>query len=162
MGHGVRHGSMYTFENRWVLNAAVDTVFDVLSDFMDYPAWWPACVEVERASDDTYRAALRSTLPFTIHYTMQHEEQDRATGVLRARLRGDIDGTAQWALRALGDGTTEALFTQNVGLTHPVGRLLSPLLHPVFEWNHSAAMAGGEKGLQRYLASRATPPPHAG
>jgi hypothetical protein len=30
-------------------------------------------------------------------------------------------------------------------------RVLSPLMAPVFRWNHNGVMAAGEQGLRRYL-----------
>jgi len=54
---------------------------------------------------------------------------------------GDVLATYDWRVRA----------------AKPWLRRLSPVLRPVFAWNHRWAMAKGEAGLRRDLARRNGP-----
>ena len=52
-----------------------------------------------------------------------------------------------------GKGTLVTL-DWNPKVEKPIVKLLSPVLKPVFEWNHHWAMNRGEKQLAEYLNNR--------
>ena len=66
---------------------------------------------------------------------------------------GDFDGEGHWHLRADGDHI-ELLHVWKVLVNKPIVRILSPLLRPLFAWNHHWTMRRGEEALNRELARR--------
>lgn len=145
---GINH---YIFTSTWPVPADVDQVFKVLSDVVDYTAWWPEFKSATRTGPDTGDFVLRSFLPFSLRFSLQREIEDREHGHLRARASGDIAGTVQWLVRSERSNFTRADFRQDVILMHPFARRLSPVLKPLLRLNHTAAMRGGYAGLRRHL-----------
>ena len=72
---------------------------------------------------------------------------------MEVRIRGDLDGTWRAVLSADGPGTRVDIDEQ-VLAEKPLIRLLSPVLKPVFAWNHYWTTPRGEAGLRAYLAGR--------
>jgi hypothetical protein len=66
---------------------------------------------------------------------------------------GDFDG--RWsAFLAPREGGVHVDLVWEVTVVHPILRLLAPLLHPAFAWNHRWTTPRGEKGLREYLAEK--------
>lgn len=118
----------------------------MLADLGGYPRWWPQVRAVARVDDDTARVVARSLLPYSLHMLLVREVEDRASGVLEATIRGQLEGWSRWTLRGAGDGTT-VLYEQEVVTS---GRLLaagSLVMRPALVANHAWMMRGGRRGL---------------
>ena len=72
---------------------------------------------------------------------------------LVSRIDGDFVGEGVWSISPAGDGT-RAQLEWNVEVRKGVVRRLTPLLRPLFAWNHRWAMAKGEESLKLELARR--------
>lgn len=143
----------YRFSSDWGLRADPSLVYDVLADPMRYPLWWPSVRRVEQIDQRSARMVCRSTLPYTLAILTTAEVVDPHAGLLTARLAGALEGWSSWQISATAGGTL-ATFTEQVRVTGMLARV-SPLLRPVFGWNHAQMMAAGYRGLSRWLA-RAT------
>lgn len=77
---------------------------------------------------------------------------------LRGRSRGQLDGEGLWLLRA-EDGVTAVTYVWRVRTTRGWLRWLTPLLAPVFRWNHDRVMQAGEAGLRSHLSPPVGQPP---
>lgn len=144
----------YRFEHTWTSPLASDELFDVLADVGGYPRWWPQVRAVVRVDDDTAHVVARSLLPYSLDLVLQRAVEDRAAGVLEARLGGQLDGWSRWRLTAEGPASTRLLYEQEVSVR---GRLLAPgsrVARPVLEANHAWMMRGGRRGLVSLGASR--------
>jgi len=64
--------------------------------------------------------------------------------------QGDLTGSGLWTLTPSRDGT-EVVFEWRVRAHKPIPRLFSPVLKPLFAWNHHWTMARGEAALKRRL-----------
>ena len=68
---------------------------------------------------------------------------------------GDFDGSGEWTIHAVDPSLTEATYVWAITATKPLLKYLSPLLRPLFEWNHRWAMSRGEESLREELKRRA-------
>ena len=136
----------YRFDSRWTMPSGRDHLFEVLADVGGYPSWWPQVRAVARLDDDTAHVVARSLLPYSLDLVLTRAVEDRAAGVLEARITGQLDGWSRWTLREAGAGTA-LRYEQEV--TTP-GRLMtaaSAVARPVLVANHTWMMRGGRRGL---------------
>ncbi len=136
----------YRFESRWSVPAGREDLFDVLADVGGYPTWWPQVRAVAKVDDDTAHVVARSLLPYSLDLLLTRAVEDRDTGVLEARITGQLDGWSRWTLRPAPEGTA-LRYEQEV--TTP-GRLMtaaSAVARPVLVANHAWMMRGGRRGL---------------
>ena len=138
----------YRFRNDWSLPAPRHELFDLLADVEGYPSWWPQVRDVNRIDDDSARVVARSLLPYSLDLVLERAVEDRASGVLEARIYGQLDGWSRWTLRGAGSATA-VCYEQEVEVR---GRLLSAASsvgRPVLVANHAWMMRGGRRGLLR-------------
>jgi Polyketide cyclase / dehydrase and lipid transport len=143
--------------SQWHIDAPVEQVWATLTDPAAWPRWWPYVLGVETLREGgaegvgSVRRILWATrLPYRIVIEVEAVESVRLQR-LRARSRGQLDGEGLWLLRA-GEGCTDVTYVWRVRVAKRWMRWLSPLLAPVFRWNHDAVMRAGEDGLRRYLS----------
>jgi hypothetical protein len=140
----------YRFKEHWHLPAPVDAVYEVLADLASYPQWWPQVRSVEGIDGDGARLVCRSVLPYSLRFDALRGREDRAAGILEARLAGDLVGFSRWTVRPHPAGT-ELVYDQHV--TTPRGALkwLAPAARPLLVLNHQWMMRSGRKGLETRL-----------
>jgi hypothetical protein len=144
----------YRFEHAWRVPLPREWLFDVLADVAGYPAWWPQVRAVARVDDDSAHVVARSLLPYSLDLVLTRAVEDRGSGVLEARIDGQLAGWSRWRLDAEGE-TTSLRYEQEV-LTP--GRLMtaaSSVARPALEANHAWMMRGGRRGLLRLARGRA-------
>ena len=144
----------------WRLQAGIAEVAAILTDPDRFTDWWRQVyldVSVVDRGDENgigSRVVVHSKgwLPYHLNWVgtmtaadLPHSWQISATG--------DLTGRGEWRLRQQGDSVT-AIYDWRVIADRPLFRVLSPLLRPVFAWNHRWAMARGLEGLQREVARR--------
>lgn len=144
----------------WRVEGTVYDVAAILTDVLQLPDWWGEVylsTKIMAPGDDTgigRQVAVRSKgrLPYDLNWTatlvesaIPHRWKITATG--------DLTGWGEWTLTQNGP-MVDARYDWHVAADKPILRLLSPLLAPVFAWNHRWAMAKGEEGLRRGLARR--------
>jgi hypothetical protein len=140
----------YVFSSTWRLAAPLSAVFSALRDVETYPHWWPQVVAVRRIDDLRGELRCRSLLPYDLVFALHREVEDAGSGVLRARLSGDLAGVSQWTVRADGDGAV-AVFDEEVDVHKRLVRAAGRFVRPALRFNHDLMMRGGEKGLRRHL-----------
>ncbi len=150
----------FHLRSAWRLTADLAEVDAVLADVEGFPRWWPEVylgVEVlEPGGPDgigrRVRVLTRGILPYRLRWTGTLVEADRPHGFAIAAT-GDLVGRGVWRLSQEGSVTT-ARYDWRVSAEKPLLRRLSPLLAPLFAWNHRWAMARGEAGIRREIARR--------
>jgi hypothetical protein len=70
---------------------------------------------------------------------------------------GDLSGRGLWTLTPT-DGGTHVRFDWQVLADRPLLRILTPVLRPLFRWNHSWAIARAREGLEPAARRRAAMP----
>lgn len=140
----------YVFRSQWQLPAPPGLVWDTLRDVEGYPQWWPQVVSARRIGDHVGELRCRSLLPYHLTFVLHREVEDAASGVLRARLAGDLVGTSQWTVRGTTGGSV-AVFDERVAVHKRLVRVAGRLARPALRYNHELMMRAGEKGLRRHL-----------
>ena len=148
--------SHFDLVSQWRIEAPVERVWAALTDPGAWPQWWPYVLGVQTLREgggdgvgSVRRIDWATRLPYRIQIEVEAVESVRLQR-LRARSRGQLDGEGLWLLRA-EDGWTDVTYVWRVRVAKRWMRWLSPLLAPVFRWNHDAVMRAGESGLRRYL-----------
>jgi len=157
---------MYVFTDEWDVAAPIEDVFAGLSDVTSYPQWWTPTY-LEASSDDppgpgrVSRERFKGRLPYTLATTstLTAWEPPRGFGV---EVVGDLRGTGRWTLTERDGGLVHVRFDWRVHADRAFLRVLTPVLKPLFRWNHAqaikAAMAGLEPWARRRAIERAAPP----
>jgi len=150
----------YHFSERWLVPANACEVWDVLADAKLLPDWWRGvyleCVALgdvrEPRVGDRFRALARGALPYRLRFTLETAALERPRLVM-VKVSGDLNGTWQATLCQKPDGTRVEL-EQHVLADKPLLRFFSPLLKPLFAWNHRWTTPRGQAGLTAFLAER--------
>ena len=159
-GRSVLASSDYNLVTKWRVLGTVEEVYDLIGDVAGLPRWWPAAIlEVleiqlgdETGLDKVVRLDTKGWLPIVHHWHAVVSRADRPHA-FTVKVWGDFEGEAHWRFQQAG-AWTEATLEWRVHARKPVIRLLSPLLKPLFAWDHAWAMAKGEESLRLELARR--------
>lgn len=141
----------------WQLDAPLGRVWDLLIKVEDLPQWWRAVKSVEliQPGDSNgigavRRMTWRTALPYELSFDMRTIRVEPMT-LIEGEAFGELDGLGRWTLSER-DGVTHVRYDWIVKVTKPWMRLMSPILRPVFAWNHDKVMAWGLEGIRRRLA----------
>jgi hypothetical protein len=148
----------YLFIDQWDVHAPPEAVFAALADARTYPEWWrPVYLEVdadgppELGSESSQH--FKGRLPYHLHTTSVIAALDPPHTVI-ADVDGDLRGRGVWILTPTESGT-HVRFDWQVYADRTLLRVLTPVLRPLFRWNHNWAIARAMEGLEPY-AQRAT------
>ena len=154
--------SEYVFIDEWDVDAPQEAVFAALADASTYPRWWkPVYIDVEADGPPevgcTSKQAFKGRLPYTLRTTSEivRYEPPREFEV---SVVGDLTGRGVWTLSEADDGRVHIHFDWRVIADRPLLRVLTPVLRPVFRWNHNWSVKRAIEGLESY-ARTASPPP---
>ena len=143
----------YVFVDQWDVAASPEAVFDAIADARTYPAWWtPVYMDVESEGPPRLGAESRQhfkgRLPYHLRTSSVITEFDRPRTVT-ADVDGDLRGRGKWTLTPTARGT-HVRFDWQVHADRRLLRVLTPVLRPVFRWNHNWAIARAMEGLEPY------------
>ena len=148
----------YRFVDRWFVRAPLEKAYDVVGDTLGYPDWWgDVFVSVDGDGGPPrpgrhVQIVSRGFLPYRLRW-----EAEVAAAAAPHRfsftMTGDFVGSGSWSFEP-AEGGTNAVFEFRPRVEKPGVKQLSPLLKPVFRWNHRWAMKRGERGLDALLAGR--------
>lgn len=141
----------YVFRSVWSVPAPMSDVMPVLDDLESYPAWWPEMREVRPLGGRRFEVVARSFLPYELRFVSESEVPDLSSGVIDARLSGDMQGTVRWTVEE-ADGGCRMVYDQEVSTNKRLLNVLAPVARPGFKFNHSLMMRHGQAGLRTYLA----------
>lgn len=149
----------FALTTQWLLEAAIDRVWEALVASSEWPSWWRyvhAVEEIEPGDSDGLGALRRYTwssrLPYRLSFLMRVSAVRRPI-FLEGTAVGDLQGTGRWHLEP-ERATTRVRYEWTVATTTRWMNLLGPLLAPAFRWNHDQVMAEGGRGLARHLGVR--------
>ena len=149
----------YVFIDEWDVNAPIEAVFDALADACTYPAWWkPVYLEVEsdgppavgRVSHQHFKGRLPYQLRTTSEIVRLAPPRE-----LEVKVEGDLTGRGVWTLTPTGAGV-HVRFDWRVVADRTLLRVLTPLLRPLFRWNHNWAIQRAMEGLEPYARGAAS------
>jgi hypothetical protein len=146
-----------TMVDRWSVRAPIGDVFAVLSDLRTYAEWgqptYVSCsADGEPKIGATAELCIRGALPMQIRFRCQIVRLESPT-VFELTADGDLEG--RWLLRlAEGAAGTDVHSTWVIQPKKALARMLSPVLSPLFRWNHHKAMTRTFPGLEAFVARR--------
>jgi uncharacterized protein YndB with AHSA1/START domain len=148
----------YVFIDEWDVDAPQAAVFEALADARTYPEWWkPVYIEVEADCAPQVgcvsRQEFKGRLPYHLNTRSEIVRMERPHE-LAVEVVGDLTGKGVWTLTPL-DGHIHVHFDWRVLADRPLLRVLTPLLRPVFRWNHNWSIKRAMEGLAPYARSRA-------
>jgi mannose-6-phosphate isomerase-like protein (cupin superfamily)/uncharacterized protein YndB with AHSA1/START domain len=148
----------YVFVDEWDVVAPPEAVFTAISDGRTYPVWWtPVYIDVDADGPAELgkesRQHFKGRLPYHLHTRSVITALDPPR-TITAEVDGDLRGTGTWTLTPTAAGT-HVRFDWQVHADRRLLRALTPVLRPLFRWNHNWAIARAMEGLEPF-AQRAT------
>lgn len=148
----------YVFIDEWDVAAPIEAVFEALADARTYPRWWtPIYQEVDAAGPPAVGSVshqrFKGRLPYVLKMTSEivRLEPPREFEI---RVHGDLTGRGVWTLEQRAD-RVHLRFDWRVIADRALLRILTPVLRPLFRWNHAYAIRCAEQGLEPYARSSA-------
>jgi uncharacterized protein YndB with AHSA1/START domain len=150
----------YLFIDEWDVNAPQEAVFEALADARTYPTWWkPTYREVQAdgppAVGCTSRQKFKAKLPYTLSIVSTIVRLD-SPREFEVDVDGDLRGHGVWTLSAAG-GKVHVRFDWRVHADRALLRILTPVLRPLFRWNHNVAIERAMAGLEPYARAQQRP-----
>jgi quercetin dioxygenase-like cupin family protein/uncharacterized protein YndB with AHSA1/START domain len=143
----------YLFVDEWDVAAPPEAVFDALADARTYPRWWtPVYIDVDADGPPVLGKVssqhFKGRLPYHLHTrsTITRLEPPYA---VEGDVEGDLRGRGLWTLTEVPGGT-HVRFDWRVFADRKLLRTLTPVLRPLFRWNHNWAIARAMEGLEPY------------
>jgi uncharacterized protein YndB with AHSA1/START domain len=146
----------YVFIDEWDVDAPQEAVFNALVDARTYPEWWtPVYIEVEADGPPepgcVSKQEFKGRLPYHLNTTSEVKRVD-APNQFEVEVVGDLTGKGVWTLTPRG-GRVHVHFDWRVIADRPLLRILTPILRPVFRWNHNWSIQRAIEGLEPYARS---------
>jgi len=147
----------YVFVDEWDVDAPQRAVFDALADSRTYPEWWkPVYIEVEGDCEPAIGCSskqhFKGRLPYTLRTTSEIVAFEPPSSVA-VKVVGDLTGSGAWTLTP-SDRGVHVRFDWTVVADRPLLRYLTPVLRPVFRWNHDWSVKRAIEGLEPYARSK--------
>lgn len=146
----------YLFVDEWDVAAPPEVVFDAIADSRTYPEWWrPVYLDVEADGSAAVGTVashhFKGRLPYHLRTRSLIVEIDPPRRVV-AEIDGDLRGRGTWTLTPTPQGT-RVRFDWQVHADRALLRVLTPVLRPMFRWNHNWAIARAKEGLEPFARS---------
>jgi uncharacterized protein YndB with AHSA1/START domain len=143
----------YTFLDEWDVSAPIEAVHAALADSRTYPRWWrPVYLSVEAEGLPreglVARHEFKGRLPYTLRTSWEitrYQPPDR----LDVAVEGDLTGRGIWQLSER-DGGVHVSFDWRVLADKLVLRVFTPVLRPLFRWNHNWSIERAREGLEPF------------
>lgn len=148
----------YRFVDRWFVHAPLDDTYEVVGDTVGYPSWWDDVFVRVEGDDGPPRPGRhvdivsRGFLPYRLRWAAEVVEAE-APHRFDFTMTGDFVGSGSWTFEP-SDGGTNAIFEFRPRVEKPGVKQLSPILKPIFRWNHGWAMTRGERGVNALFDRR--------
>jgi uncharacterized protein YndB with AHSA1/START domain/mannose-6-phosphate isomerase-like protein (cupin superfamily) len=143
----------YVFVDEWDVAAAPEAVFDAIADARTYPEWWrPVYLDVDADGPPQLGKASRQHFKGRLPYHLRTRSVIAALDpphTISAEVDGDLRGRGTWTLTPTARGT-HVRFDWQVHADRRLLRILTPILRPLFRWNHNWAIARAMEGLEPY------------
>ena len=146
--------NVYHFEDKWHVPFPAEKVWEVLSRPEDYPRWWRgvylSAEPLEGSEGKRVAVVAKGRLPYKLRFTIETLRLEKPR-LIEFRATGDfVTDVSRWRLEPDGEGTRVTL-EWNPRVQKPLVKILSPILKPIFRWNHDWTMKRGERQIVEYL-----------
>lgn len=153
--------SNYHFITRWKMKATCEEVYRTLEEAEDLTRWWPSVyldVKIREKGQPggvgkVVELYTKGWLPYTLRWKFRVTETNFPTGFAIEAI-GDFVGRGVWTFRQADPQTCEVTYDWQITAEKPLLKLLTPVLRPLFSFNHEWAMRKGEESLKLELQRR--------
>jgi pimeloyl-ACP methyl ester carboxylesterase len=150
-------------EQWWIPGASPDEVYQVISDSRLMPQWWKGVYLESHALGGwtephvgaRAQVKARGFLPYKLNFILESTALEPGR-LVEVKTIGDFVGVWR-ATISPEPGGTRVHIDWRVTVQKPLVRILSPMLKPLFAWNHNWTTPRGEAGLRTYLRERGEP-----
>ncbi|MGH2973428.1 MAG: SRPBCC family protein [Solirubrobacterales bacterium] len=150
--------SEYVFIDEWDVHAPQEAVFDALADARTYPEWWlPVYITVDADGPPEVGCVSHQEFKGRLPYHLKTRSEIlrlESPSELEVKVVGDLTGRGVWTLSQATDGGVHVHFDWRVLADRALLRVLTPVLRPVFRWNHNWSIQRAIEGLEPYARSR--------
>jgi len=147
----------YNFLTVWKFDAPLEKIYNAIHNADEYHLWWKGQSKVEtiRRGDalgvgSVKKFRTRSLLPYTLTYTgtvLEVEPLKKVVGTTT----GELEGRGTWVFETENELAVVKYYWV-VKTNSRFMNVLTPIMKPVFEWNHDVVMRWGAEGLAKYLS----------
>lgn len=146
--------NVYHFEDKWHVPFSPERVWEVLSRPEDYPRWWRgvylSAEPLDGSEGKRVAVVAKGRLLYKLRFTIETLRLDKPK-LIEFRATGDfVTDVSRWRLEPDDEGTRVTL-EWNPRVEKPLVKFLSPILKPIFRWNHDWTMKRGERQIVEYL-----------
>jgi len=143
----------YVFIDERDVDAPIEAVFNALADARTYPIWWkPVYLQVEADGPPNVgcvsRHYFKGRLPYHLRTTSEIVRM-APPREFEVKVLGDLSGRGVWTLTPAAHDV-HVRFDWRVNADRPLLRILTPVLRPLFRWNHNWAIKRAMEGLEAY------------
>jgi hypothetical protein len=149
-----RPGSITT-EHRYELLVGRPEIWALISDVDAYQEWWPWLRVFEAGgltAGDKWRCEVQPPLPYAVRFQVLIDEVEAPVEV-RARVEGDVIGTATLTLEEHSDGCVARLVS-SLAPGNKTLQMVSRLAAPVARFGHDWVL---DSGARQFIARAVTP-----
>jgi uncharacterized protein YndB with AHSA1/START domain len=145
--------SQYVFVDEWDVDAPQEVVYEILADARTYPEWWKPVYGTVVGDRHETRHHFKGRLPYTLDMRAEMVSEDPPRR-FEVQVDGDLRGKGIWTFEPR-NGKTHVRWDWIISADKTILRLLTPILKPLFRWNHNWAVARAREGLEPYARRRA-------
>lgn len=148
--------NQYRFDRAWGIDAPVEKVWAVVTDFARWPEWWqdlesivPLTPQLPLGKDSRIRSAWQGPLPYRLTFDAEIT-RFRPYFYIGFRVSGDLEGFGNvWF--SSSENTTHTRFLWQVSPTPVWIRMSAPFAHFIFKENHDRVMDRAFRGMEKLL-----------
>lgn len=151
--------SIYNLLTVWKFDAPLEKVYNTVRDTDYYHLWWKGQSKVETLHQGdalgvgaVKKFRTRSMMPYSLNYTGTVQYVEPFVKVV-GTTTGELEGTGTWIFEQT-NGITTVEYYWIVKTNSVLMNFLTPIMRPVFEWNHDVVMRWGAEGLAKYLGCK--------
>lgn len=154
---------MYHFVTKWLFEAPIDAVWQVVIDAENYPKWWPSVVKAKVVGSPQLRIgqkvdfAVKGSLPYVLNYQTELTAFEELK-LMAVKSSGDLVGTGKWVLEEQGNQTL-AIYYWDVGTAKKWMNFLArfAFVKKLMADNHELVMDAGYEGFKKRLVELSRP-----
>jgi uncharacterized protein YndB with AHSA1/START domain len=148
--------ALFHFVTVWKIASPREPVWNAIYAFEDWSKWWRGVEETEVLDrGDANRIGFRtrevwkSKLPYKLRFQTVVDRMEPMS-LIEVKAEGELEGTG--LMRFAGDGNATIFQVDwEVKTTKLWMTILTPILRPLYAWNHSTIMNWGAECLAKKL-----------
>lgn len=140
----------FVFDRTFVFDVPTERFWKVIEQTDDYPSWWTWLrrFDADGLAEGTIAdCEVRAPLPYSLRFNVEVVELVPGE-LLRAQVRGDLEGPARLEVRATDEGCAARLVWE-VSLRAPLLRPAALVARPALHWAHDRIVDLGMAQFRR-------------